>query len=95
MFILHEEGRGGGSGSSVPGSPGQRRILRIATGHRVRCAGVIRGGRGGGAGQVDRRPQHQVAYVTHWVENLQRQLQTQLTGKLADNGTKVTSRKMK
>lgn len=48
---------------------GQGRVLGVATGHRIGGAGVIGWGSGGGAGQVDRRPQHQVAYVTYWVEN--------------------------
>lgn len=76
VFILHEGGREGGSGASAPGSPGQGRVLRVATGHRVGGTRVIGGGGRGGAGQVDSRPQHQIAYVTHWVENLQQQLQT-------------------
>lgn len=76
MFILHEGGREGGSGASAPGSPGQGRVLGVVTRHGVRGAGLIGGGGGRGAGQVDRRPQHEVAYVTHWVKNLQQQLQT-------------------
>lgn len=77
MFILHEEGReGGGSGARAPGSPAQGRVLRVATRHRVGGAGVVGGGGGGGAGQVDSRPQHQVAYMTHWVKNLKQQVQT-------------------
>lgn len=70
------EKEGGVTGASAPGSPGQGRVLRVATRHRVGGAGVIGGGGGGGAGEVDRRPQHQVANVTHRVENLQQQLQT-------------------
>lgn len=60
----------GESRASAPGSPGQGRVLGVATRHRIRGAGVIRRSGGGGAGQVDRCPQHQVADVTHRVQNL-------------------------
>ena len=67
---------GGDSGTNTPGSPAQWYILRVGTGHGVGGTGLVGGCGGGGAGQVDRRPQHQVAHVTHWVENLQQQLRT-------------------
>lgn len=61
----------------MPGSPGQGRVLWVATGHRIGGTGVVRRSGGGGAGQVNGCPQHQVADVTHWMENLQRKLQDQ------------------
>lgn len=55
----------------MPDSPGQGRVLWVATGHRVGSTGVIGGSGGGGAGQVDGSPQHEVPNVTHGVKNLQ------------------------
>lgn len=75
MLVLHEGGREWGSGARAPGSPAQGRILRVGTGHRVGGTGVVSRRSGGGTGQVDRRPQHQVTHMTHGVENLQQQLQ--------------------
>lgn len=62
---------GGWSGSILPGSPAQGCILRVGAWHWIGGTGVIEGGGGGRAGQVHRCPQHQVPYVTDWVENLQ------------------------
>lgn len=82
-YMRQEVGKG--LDASRPGSPAQRRILRVGTRHGVGGAGVVSGGGGGGAGQVDRSPKHEVTDVTHRVENLQREPQTSLGMKTKDN----------
>lgn len=81
-YMRQEVGKG--LDASGSGSPAQGRILRVGTRRRVGGAGVISGSGGGGAGQVDRSPKHEVAHMTHRVENLQRQLQTSLGMKTGD-----------